>query len=295
MKSNKFGYFIKEGFSSIFTHGFMSFATVCVIMACLLIMGAFSLLAVNIQSLLKNLESQNEVVAFVNESLTEDEAKALQSRVESAENVASATFISRDEAMTSFLQKYENNSLFEDLDSTVLRHRYVVTMVDIGKMAETQSSLAAIDGIEKVNAHLEISRGFVTVRNVVAVISIILIVVLLLVSIFIMANTIKLATLSRREEIAIMKMVGATNSFIRWPFVLEGLILGIMGAAVAYLVTWGVYYLVYAKAVGATTFAFVELVPFGRIALPLLIGYGGIGLVVGVFGSSTAIKNYLKV
>lgn len=295
MKNNRFSYFVKEGISSIFTHGFMSVATICTMMACLIIMGGFSLLAINIQEIISNLEAQNQVVAFVDESLSDEEARALSDQIKALDDVADATFMSREQAMNKFLTKYENNSLFEDIEPSVFRNRYVITLVDIDGMEKLQSDLLSVPGIATVNAHLEISRGFVTVRNVVTLVSIVLTVVLLLVSVFIMANTIKLATFSRRHEIAIMKMVGATNSFIRWPFMLEGLILGIVGSALAYLITWGAYYLLYIKAAQSATFAFVELVPFARLAIPLLIGYGGIGLLVGVFGSSTAIKNYLKI
>jgi cell division transport system permease protein len=295
MKSNSFLYFIKEGVTSVFSHGFMSVATIAIMMACLFMMGGFTLLSANIQEMIASLESQNQVVAFVDDSLTDEEARSLSAKIEAIENVNTVEFVSREQAMNKFLKKYQDNTLFSDIDATVFRHRYVITMDDIEGMEKLQTDLYRVPGIATVNAHLEISRGFVTMRNIVTVVSVVLTAVLLIISIFIMANTIKLTSFSRREEIGVMKMVGATNSFIRWPFVIEGLFLGIIGSALAYLLTWGVYEILYTRANGTVTFAFVNLVPFSKYAVPLLIGYGAVGILVGVISSSTAIKNYLKI
>ncbi len=295
MKSNKFLYFLKEGVASVFSHGFMSVATIAIMMACLIIMGGFSLLSVNIQEIISGLESQNQVLAYVDETLSDEDARLIGQSIEKYDNVATVEFVSREQAMNKFLQKYDDNTLFEEIDATVFRHRYVITMTDIDGMGKLQQDLAFTPGIASVNAHLEISRGFVTVRNVVALVSLIITAVLLVVSVFIMANTIKLTSFSRREEIGVMKMVGATNAFIRWPFVIEGLFLGIVGSALAYLVTWGVYTILYTRAHESVTLAFVNLVKFSTVAIPLLIAYAAVGVLVGVIASSTAIKNYLKI
>ncbi len=132
--------------------------------------------------------------------------------------------------MDNFMNKYDEN-FREGIDESVFRHRFVIHLTDIALMSQTKAALEAVDGIAKVNAHLEYAKTFVTIRNVVSVISLVLIAILVFVSIFIMSNTIKLATFGRRDEIAIMKMVGATNSFIRLPFVVEGLVLRYPSAA----------------------------------------------------------------
>ena len=281
--------------ASVFSHGFMSVATIAIMMACLIIMGGFSLLSVNIQEVIFSLESQNQILAYVDENLSDEDARLIGGRIEKYDNVATVEFVSREQAMNKFLQKYDDNTLFEEIDATVFRHRYVITMTDIGGMERLQQELSYEPGIAAVNAHLEISRGFVTVRNVVALVSLIVTAVLLVVSVFIMANTIKLTSFSRREEIGVMKMVGATNAFIRWPFVVEGLFLGIVGSALAYLVTWGVYTILYTRAKESITLAIVNLVRFSTVAIPLLIAYAAVGILVGVVASSTAIKNYLKI
>lgn len=294
MKRNRFGYYIKEGVSSIFTHGFMSFASVCIIVACLIIMGSFTLLALNVGNIIKTLESENQIVAFVDESLSESDARDLEPEIESVANVASVEFISRDEAMDGFTEQYDSD-LFEGLESDVLRHRYIIFMDDISLMAQTQDDLEAIPGIAKVNAHLEISQGFISVRNIVSAVSIVLVLILFIVSLFIMSNTIKLATFERREEIAIMKMVGASSAFIRWPFVVEGLILGMTGALTAFLLQWGVYKLIVDKIIAGAGLSFIDVLPFSTIAVPMIIAFVIVGFGVGVIGSLMAIKNYLKV
>lgn len=240
----------------------MSFASVTVIMACLIIMGSVSLLSVNIDALIKDLEDQNEVVAFVDDAITdENEAKALRGSIEAVDNVSSVEFVSRTDAMDAFMSKYDE-SLMEGIDETVFRHRYVIHLTDISQMAETERDLRNVPGIAKVNAHLDYAQRFVTIRNIISVISLVLIVMLVFVSVFIMSNTIKLATFSRREEIAIMKMVGANNGFIRMPFIIEGLVLGILGGGLAFLAQWGIYELITGKLVTSLTGSLLNVIPF---------------------------------
>ncbi len=294
MRLSRSGYLIREGFRSITTHGFMSFASVTIIMACLIIMGSVSLLTLNIDAMIKNLENQNEVVAFVDDSFTEEQARALEPMIAAVNNVSSEQFVSRADAMDNFMDNY-NKDLMEGIDETVFRHRYVVQLSDIALMAQTKADLENVEGIAKVNAHLEYARIFVTARNVVTVIALVLIAILVFISIFIMSNTIKLATFNRREEIAIMKMVGATNSFIRLPFIIEGLVLGILGGGLAFAAELGLYHLVTGRVVSSLTGSFISVIPISQVALPMFIAFMATSVFVGVFGAVNAIKNYLKV
>ena len=295
MRLSRGGYLIREGFRSITKHGFMSFASVTIIMACLVIMGTVSLLSVNIDALIKDLENQNEIVAFVDDSISsETEAQKLQGSIEAVPNVSSAEFVSRTDAMDNFMSKYDD-SLMEGIDESVFRHRFVIRLTDIALMADTKADLEAVEGVAKVNAHLEYAHTFVTIRNIVSVISLVLIVILVFVSFFIMSNTIKLATFGRREEIAIMKMVGANNAFIRLPFVVEGLVLGVMGGLLAFGVEWGLYNLLTGRLVETLTGSFINVVPFSDVAVTVLAFYMGVSVLVGTFGGVNAIRNYLKV
>ena len=292
---NKVGYLFREGFRSITTHGFMSFASVTIIIACLIIMGSFSLLAVNIDAMINKLESENEMLAFVDESYSQKDAQALESELMAISNVSKVKFVTREEAMAEFEKGYDNTTLFKDIDSSVFRDRYIIYLDDISLMADTQKDLEGVKGIADVSAQLEISQGFVTARNIVGAVSLVLIVILFIVSVFIMSNTIKLTTFGRREEIAIMKMVGATNSFIRTPFVIEGLTLGVLGAGIALLLEWGLYTLVCDRVMTSIAGTYVSVLSFGSLAVPVGLVFLAIGVVVGAFGGVIAIRNYLKV
>lgn len=289
------GYYCSEGVHSIFTHGFMSFAAVCMIVACLLIMGSFSLVAVNLDNMLGDLEAENEFLAYIDETYTEDQAKALQSQIEAIPNVAEVTFVSRDEALDDFRAGREENPLLSDLDGSVLRDRYRIHVDDIEQLEQTVKQVEQVEGIADTNAAYEIAQGFVTVRNIAAGVAIVLVSILAVVSLFIIANTTKLAFFYRREEIAIMKMCGATNAFIRWPFIVQGMILGLAGAVVAFFLQWGVYELVGKAVIQSDGMSLVTILPFTSLIVNILPVFCGAGLLIGVVGSVLAIRKFLQV
>ena len=297
MSRHNFFYFAREGAYNMFNHGFMSFAAIGVTVACLLIMGTFTLVAVNANAMMEDMEQKNQVLAFVDENLTEEEARALASELEKVDNVAGVTFISREEAMENFQSKYEEEELYQDLEPEIFRHRYAIDLIDIGKMSETKELLEQVPGIGEgnVNAYEDEAAGFITIRNVAGIVCIALISVLLLVSIFIIANTIKLTTFDRRDEIAIMKMVGATNGFIRWPCVYEGFLLGLFSAVISFFLQWGLYEMV-ARSVDANdTIRLIQIVPFEDMWLYVAVIFLGVGMVIGVGGSLSAIRKFLQV
>ena len=295
MRLSRGAYLIREGFRSIKIHSFMSFASVTIMMACLIIMGSVALLSLNIDGVIKDLEDRNEVVAFVDESIEDEgEAAALAEKLTALENIESVEFVSRVQAMDNFMSKYDED-LMEGIDADVFRHRFVVHLTDIATMAQTKKLLEEVPGIAKVNAHLEYADAFITIRNIVSVISLVLTVILVFVCMFIMSNTIKLATFGRREEIAIMKMVGATNGFIRTPFIIEGLILGLLGGSLAFLAEWAIYGVLAGRMMSGLAGSFFHIIPFKTFAIPVLCAYLGIGVLVGVSGGTNAIRNYLKV
>lgn len=292
---HNFKYFFREGAGNMLSHGFMSFAAVGVTVACLLIMGTFSLVAYNANINLQDLQKENAVVAFVDESLTDDEATALQSRLAAIPGVADCTFVSRQEARDEYVAQYNEDDLYSDLDPTIFRHRYVMHLTDLKLMDQVVQQLDETEGIAKVRADQDISNGFITVRNIAGVISIALIAILLIISVFIISNTIKLTTFDRRDEIAIMKMVGATNGFIRWPFVYEGLLLGLFSAVIAFGLQWGLYAAVAQGIANSDSLQILNVVPFTRIWQFVALVFLGTGILVGVGGSLTAIRRFLRV
>ena len=290
-----FKFFIREGAGNMFSHGFMSFAAIGITVACLLIMGTFTLVAYNANVNLADLQQENAVLAFVDDALTEQEARALQTKIENVNNVADCTFMSRDEAKENYIARYDGDELYGDLPADVFRHRYVIHVTDPDRIMETKEAVEQVAGIAKARADQAVAEGFTTARNVAGIISITLIAILLLVSVFIISNTIKLTTFDRRDEIAIMKMVGATNGFIRWPFVYEGMLLGLFSAVIAFGLQWLLYTAV-ARGIGTSdTLQILTVVPFVKIWQPVALVFLGAGILVGVGGSLTAIRRFLRV
>ena len=265
MAKHDFRYFFREGLSNMFSHGFMTFAAIGITVACLLIMGTFTLVAVNANGLLEDLEQENEVLAYVDDSYTDQQAKALQKTLEAIPNVASAIYISKEEATANFAAEYPEEAMLQDLDPEIFQDRYAIKVNDLTRLSQTTARIASTEGITDINAYEEIAGGFVTVRNVATVVCVALIAILFVVSVFIISNTIKLTTFDRREEIAIMRMVGATNGFIRWPFVYEGLMLGFLGAVIAFLLQWGLYQVITSGISTSDVFAIVQIVPFSSV------------------------------
>ena len=295
MAKHDIGYFAHEGLSNMFSHGFMSFAAIGITVACLLIMGTFTLVAVNANGLLEDLEQENEILAYVDDTYTEAESKALQKKLEAVPNVASATYISKRQATEDFAAKYPDEELFQGLDPEIFRGRYAIKVAELERQGETVEQIQSIPGIAKISAHEEIAGGFVTVRNVATVVCVALIAILFVVSVFIISNTIKLTTFDRRDEIAIMRMVGATNGFIRWPFVYEGFLFGILGAVIAFFLQWGLYEAVSRGVANNDTLQLIRIIPFEQLWAPVAEVFAGAGIIIGVGGSLSAIRKFLQV
>lgn len=295
-KRHDFSYFFHEGLSNMFSHGFMSFAAIGITVACLLIMGTFTLVAVNANELLTTLEQENEILAYVDDSYTETQARALKvpgwrpfpmwppspsfpgmrpwrtSRPSTRMRSCSRTWTRR------FWRTATPSSWW------IWRRR-----------ARPWRRCRPSPGISDVSHYEEIAGGFVTVRNVATVVCVALIAILFVVSVFIISNTIKLTTFDRREEIAIMRMVGATNGFIRWPFVYEGFMLGLLGAVIAFFLQWALYAAVARGVDSNDTLQLIQVMPFSELWAPVAAVFALAGIVIGVGGSLSAIRKFLQV
>lgn len=295
MGNHNLGYFLHEGVSNMFSHGFMSFAAIGITVACLLIMGTFTLVAVNANELLAGLEQENEILAFVDDSYEPEQAMALQGDLEAVPNVTSAVYISKREAMEAFAEKYAEEDLLQGLDPEILRDRFVIKIGSLERQGQTVKLIESVEGIARVKAYEEVATGFIAVRNIASVVCVTLIAILFVVSVFIISNTIKLTTFDRREEIAIMRMVGATNGFIRWPFVYEGLLLGFLSAAIAFFLQWGLYEAVARGVDNSDTLQLIRVVPFRQLWFSVAEIFAVAGVLIGVGGSLSAIRKFLRV
>lgn len=290
-----FTYFFSEGVGNMFSHGFMSFAAIGITVACLVVMGTFSLVAYNAEVQLETLESEYEILAFVDETLDDAQTQQVGRSLSKIANVKEVEFITKEQATESFEKKYENDYMLQDLDAEIFRDRYAVFVNDLNSVNQTAESIRNVEGVAKVRVDEDIAGGFIALRNVAGIVCIALIAILLVVSIFIISNTIKLTTFDRRDEIAIMKMVGATDGFIRWPFVYEGFFLGLISAVVAFLIQWLLYASVTKSLAMSDTMQLLQIVPFETIWQPVMIVFGAAGILIGIGGSLTAIRKFLRV
>ena len=231
----------------------------------------------------------------MDDTLTAAQGRSLQSAIEAVPNVRSVRFITREEACETFEKKYEGKYALGDLDPEILRDRFAIKVIDLGRMEETREAVKEVTGIADARADEDLAEGFIALRNVAGVVCIALIAILLVVSVFIISNTIKLTTFDRRDEIAIMKMVGATNGFIRWPFVYEGFIIGLLSAGVAFGLQWLLYATVARSISMSDALNLFSVVDFATIWKPVALVFVGVGMLVGVGGSLTAIRKFLQV
>ena len=295
MRINNIGYLLKEGIRGIFLHGFMSFAAICVTVACLLIVGSFSLLAYNLDVMVEDLNKTSEILVYADEKLSEAEAKSIGTKINMLDNVFQATYVSREEALENFIEDHNGDSAFSGVQAEDLRHRFVVVLENNKLMKETDDQLQDIPGVVKTSAAYEMAEGFSTIQDVLHMVSAALIAVLLVVSLLIISNTVKLAMYDRKDEIAIMKMVGATNGFIRLPFVVEGFTLGMIGAALAFGMEWYMYDALVLEVNQVDSLQLFKFVPFQELLMPMIVVFAGAGLFVGIVGSWTSIRKFMDV
>ena len=295
MRINNFFYLIKEGVKGIFKHGFMSFAAVCVTVACLLIVGSFSILMYNVNIMVEDLNQTNEILAYVDSSLTEAEAKSIGTKINMIENVLQADFISREEALQKFIADHQEDEAFSGVEAEDLRHRFRVILEDNALIEQTAAQIDDLPGVVKIRAEYELAEGFSTLQQVLQLVSTAIIAVLLIVSLLIISNTVKLAMYDRKDEIAIMKMVGATNGFIRLPFIVEGFTLGMLGAALAFGMEWGLYDALVDKVATVDSLQLFSFVPFQHVLIPMIGTFAFAGFFVGVVGSWTSIRKFMNV
>ena len=295
MRINNIGYLLKEGMRGIFLHGFMSFAAVCVTVACLLIVGSFSILAYNLDVMVEDLNQTSEILVYIDSSLSDAEARSIGTKINTLNNILNARFVSREEALEDFIADHDGDSAFSGVQASDLRHRYVVTLEDNTKMEQTDAQLKQLPGVAKTNAAYELAKGFSTIQDVLHMVSAAIIAVLLVVSLLIISNTVKLAMYDRKDEIAIMKMVGATNGFIRLPFVVEGFTLGMMGAILAFGLEWAGYDALIQKIAAVDALQLFNFVSFHELLIPMVVVFAAAGMFVGIVGSWTSIRKFMNV
>ncbi len=292
-----FGYLTKEGFRNLWSNRLMSFASVAVLLSCMIMIGSAFMLLVNIQSVIDNIEDKNVIMVYVVQDADETAVTQLGDELKALKNVSHVEFVDKE---TAFKQELENlgtdATYFEGVENP-LPDVYKVSVDLMENFDETSKSIEKLENVDSIRDDKDIATVLINIRSSVTYLSVGIIALLMLVSLFIISNTIRITMFSRRLEISIMKSVGATNGFIRWPFVIEGILLGVISAVVSLGAVWGVYELVknsVANMLGGIMDIGSSLVPFTDYVFVILAAFLIIGILSGVVGSMVSIQRYLK-
>ena len=295
MKGTSLKYLTHEGFRNVWVNRLMSLASVTVLMACLIIMGAGIMIYFNINNVVDKVQSQNVVMVYVADDASEDETTQIGTSLKGISNVESCEFVPKEVAFQEQIQSMGGDAaLFEGFDEIPLPDAYKVTVKDLSQFENTVSQIKQINKVDSVRENSDRASKLLSLRHAVSIVSVGLVIMLFLVALFIISNTIRITMFSRKLEISIMKAVGATNWFIRWPFMIEGMILGTISGIVSLGVLWGLYAV--AEKVFAQTLSLIgfSLVPFSEYWWQILLVFVAIGLFTGGFGSLVSMAKYLK-
>ncbi len=288
-------YLTKEGFRNIRVHKLMTVASITVMLSCLLLIGGAYLIYTNIQSVIERVGEQNVIMVFVNDEATLEQEAALSDQIKSNPNVKDCVFISREESFSNIIYNMgESAQVLDEIGSDFLPNAYKVTIKDMEEFGNTVNSIKNYNNVLSVRENGELARRIADIQNAVGLVSVVIVIILLVVSLFIIANTVRITMFSRSLEISIMKAVGATNWFIRWPFLVEGVIIGVLSAMISYGLIFGLYAV--AEKVLASMFAILgnTMVPFEECMWVLLIAFVATGVITGATGSFISLGRYLK-
>ncbi|MBO5929510.1 MAG: permease-like cell division protein FtsX [Clostridia bacterium] len=290
MTLDTFRYLIKDGFRNLSQNAFMTMASVLVLISCLLLTGSAYLVYENVEHGFEWAYQQNVVVAYADTAVTDDQAVAMEAQLKAMDNVAEVHFISKEDLLERYREEF--GDLLEDLENdNPLQDAFVISFKDLSLFDQTVAAVKGVAGVETVDYDQALSNSLVQVRDTVLTIGGWVIALLLIVSLFIISNTIKLTVYSRRLEISIMRSVGATRAFIRFPFMVEGVLLGCIAGILSYGLVFGLYTLLGDNFTFGANFS---LLPFTAVWWQLLIGFLTGGTIIGILGSTISTGRYLK-
>ncbi|EWM52537.1 permease-like cell division protein FtsX [Ruminococcus flavefaciens] len=303
MKISGIKYLANQGVENIWKNKMMAFATFCVLLISLLLVGIAGLFYINLNSMIKGLGSQNEVVVIMNVGTTEEQNSAAEAAINELPNIDKVTFISKEDALARQKANLPNaEKIFDEYigsDASFMPDGFSVTVKDTDKISDTTAQISSLANIQSASASPQVAEFLRELRKVVSLIAGAVIIALAVVSMIIISNTTKASVFARREEIQIMKYVGATNAFIRMPFFVEGMVTGLFAGAGAYFITWAIYRSAYnmitEQGMLMNTFGVKSLIPFEDIRLPLALAYLIFGALIGALGSVISTRKHIDV
>lgn len=295
MRMYNIGYFFSQAFKGIWRNGLMSLAAITVLLSCLVLMGSFSLLVYNVNVNIEEVAKLNEIVVIVNTEATDEEVEALSAKIHALDNVENVVFVSKEEGLESERSRYEEYSyLFEEIaEENPLPDVFKITYEDNSRVANLVYALGKFDHVSKVNNRTDIANDIESIKSGVSFIFIWFLAILFVVSIFIIINTIKIGVESRSREISAMRYIGATNFFMTTPFIIEGIIIGLISAGLAYVLQSVLYNAIYNAMSGE--YKMIAVAPFTDVQSYILLGFVVIGVVAGMVGSGISLRRYMKV
>ena len=305
MRYNILTYHIGEGIRNLFKNKKSTVASLCIMMATMLMFGIFFIIGENINHIMKTIEEEQGMQVFIIEEADSKEVQEVRDMISSIDGVASATIYTKQDALDEMKVKLKDNQEVlagYDGDNNIFPDSVIVKLTDLEKSAEVQEKIYQIqingkNYIDEIRSSDKTINALINIANGIKIVTGVLLVLLIAISVFIISNTIKLTVHARRKEISIMKYVGATNSFIRWPFIVEGIIIGIISALLTILIIYGGYTFIISKILGVfnSIQVNVSLLTFKDMYQMILIVYMALGLGIGVLGSSISMRKYLEV
>ncbi len=299
MKFNIISYLIGEGFKNVFKNKKSTFSAIISMCISMLVFGLFFLIGENVNHIMNTVEASQEIQVFIKNDATEEEIKEIGEKIKAIEGVNKATYVSKEEALDIMQEKVgEKSYLLKGYEeNNFLPASYKITLTDLKLASQVEAQINEIENIKKITSSNETISKLISIAKVVRIITAAILIGLVVGSIFIIANTIKLTVYARRREISIMKYVGATNSFIRWPFSVEGIVIGIISAAISVLIVGGVYKIVAAKLLETTIVKSlgITFVGFSQMFTMIILVYLCLGIGIGIIGSTLSMKKYLEV
>ncbi len=284
-------YFISQALKGLWRNGVMTFASIAVLMSCLVVIGGFSLLVYNIDVNLEQFGLMNELVVFVDRELSEEEIVSIQGTLSSLDNLDSIQRVTKSEGLAQMKEQYDT---YDDVpeEENPLSDSFVLTYTNTEKVPEMKYQINQIEGVTKIRDRLDLATSIESFKSGIMMIFAWFLVILAVVSIFIIVNTIKLSVFARRHEISVMRYVGATGWFITQPFLIEGIIIGLLASIVAFFVEW--YFYGYVETLVMSDLKMITIVGYDTIRNYVLGGFVGLGIFTGVIGSSISLGKYLR-
>ena len=299
MKHSIFGYLLGEGFRNVFHNKKSSGASLAIMCATMLIFGLFFMIIENLNNAVETLETQQGIQVFIQKTATDAQMEQIGEQIQAIDGVNKVTFVSKEDALNQTKEKLKDKqALIAGWDeSNPFKASYLVTLTDLNLSQDVQDQISKFENVKKITSKDQTVTTLINLANGIKIVTGVILLLLIFISVFIIANTIKLTVHARRKEISIMKYVGATNNFIRWPFIVEGMIIGVIASLISIILVGGAYSILAQEAVNIKFMQMMNmnLVSFKDMLSSIIVVYMLLGIGIGALGSVISMRKYLKV